>query len=206
MELSSDGDLRMNSSINKFSLFIRKSETFLRILNRVVLALTIVSAIILSVAFYFSINAELFEKTFIIGLVLIAPVVVLFYVATILFLIGQLEKYWEDMYPVSHGLLHWGIFIYGSSMPDAQIKLFGIVAFSLVLGIAFYAAKIHTKKLFLLILLVVYWLPGIDIFMAGLSSNIKIGVASILLVISILSFANVRALIKEKGGQEKSGW
>lgn len=198
MELSSDGDLYMNSSTNKLSLFIRKSETFLRILNRVVLALTIVSAIILGVTFYFSINPELFEKTFIVGMVLIAPVVVLFYVTTILFLVGQLERYWEDMYPVSYGLLHWGIFIYGSSVPDAQIKLFAIVAFSVVLGIAFYAAKIHTKKLFLLILLVVYWLPGIDIFMAGLSSNIKIGIASILLVVSLLSFANVRALMKSR--------
>ena len=192
MESFSDGHLHMNSSKNKFALFIRKAEILLRVLNRIILALTIVSAIILGVALFFSINPELFEKAFIIGLVLIAPVVVLFYVATILFLFGQLEKYWVDMYPVGHGLLHWGIFIYGTSMPDAQIKLFGIVVFSVVLGVVFYAIKIHTKKLFLLILMIVYWLPSIDTFMPSLSSNIKIGVASILLVVSLLSFANKR--------------
>ncbi len=164
-------------------------EKILVVVNLIILGLTVLVACYLGISFLFKTQSNAFAVFFQMGMFLIMPVVIIFHLSSVAWLLGGVKQYWEMLYPVSAGLGHWGLYLLGSGKPGSLTTLAAIVAVSLVFMIPVIYNKIHYSKLFLITAIAIYWIVGLVpiVFLHQISPDLKMFIATSLMLISIRS-------------------
>lgn len=155
--------------------------------NFITLGITILITGVLGISILFGIQSNAFDVAFKAGMFIFLPVFVIFHIASVAHLFGGVKQYWQKLYPVSFGLVHWGIFTLGSSKENVLMMLLAIVAVSAVFSILVIIKKMYFSKVFLISTLVIYWLSGVVPVevVHQISPSLKLFIATALMLISI---------------------